>query len=131
MPTWAKAYVRQSLCRRRSERFFLLGNDRAGLRELCVEFLIVGPLFRQVVFMENGGNRAFWNAGFAVDAFFRRNVNHLLAFIEALDWTDHHAVSVLTGEARFGNNVSHAVSFRAVRPSHNCHPPAVINPVRR
>ena len=57
--------------------------------------------------MEDGFDGAFWNAGFAVNALFRMDVEHRLAFVEALDGADDNAVGVLAVEAGFGNDVSH------------------------
>lgn len=57
--------------------------------------------------MENCRNRALWNTSFAVDAFIWMNEENGFTFIEALDWTDDHAVSVFAVEAWFGYDMSH------------------------
>jgi hypothetical protein len=35
------------------------------------------------------------------------DVDHLVPFVEALDRANHHAVGVLAGETRFGDDVRH------------------------
>jgi hypothetical protein len=57
--------------------------------------------------VEDGFDRAFRNTRFAVDAFFRVNVEHLLPFVEALYRANDYTISVLAGETRFANDVRH------------------------
>jgi hypothetical protein len=57
--------------------------------------------------MENGLDRAFRNARFAVDAFIGMDVNHLLALVETLHGANYDAIGVLTTEAGLGNHMCH------------------------
>jgi hypothetical protein len=58
--------------------------------------------------MEDGSDRAFRNAGFAVNAFIRIDEEHLRTFIETVDRTNHNAICVLAIKARLGDDVSHS-----------------------
>src|SRR5690606_38390818 len=88
--------------------FFLLGDHRALRRKLSVQRGVVFPLFREVVFVEDGLDRTFGNARLAVDAFIRMDVEHRLTLVKTLDRTDDNAVGVLAVETRLRNDVSHA-----------------------
>ena len=63
--------------------------------------------------MEDRRNRAFWNARFAVNAFFRMNEQNRFTFVEAFDGTYNNAVSVFAVEARLSNDMSHGTPFHA------------------
>ena len=66
--------------------------------------------------MEDGLNRAFGDACFAVDAFIRVDVKNLVTFVETLDGTNDDAVGVLASKARLGNYMSHRnqISYSSV-----------------
>ena len=95
------------------KRFFLFGDDRELNSHLSVQFGERGPLFRQVVFVENGFDRTLRDAGFTIDAFIRVNVEHLFTLVKAFDRAHDHAVGVLAGKAGFGNDMSHGVNLLA------------------
>ncbi len=97
----------------------LLGDAWALRSHLGVQFLVGCPLAWQIVFVENGRNRAFRNAGFAVDAFIRVNEENRFAFVEALDRANNDAVGVLAVKAWFGDDMSHLsnLSDRQIRPT--------------
>jgi hypothetical protein len=57
--------------------------------------------------VEDGLDRALGNASLTVDALIRMDIEHLLAFVEALYGADDNTVGVLAGEARLRNYVSH------------------------
>ena len=73
------------------------------------------PLLRQVVEREDGGNRAHRNAGAAIDAFYRIDVQQLfgcvggLVFLgmNAIDWTRVHTGGVFGADARLSNHIGH------------------------
>jgi hypothetical protein len=92
---------------RAGERFFLFRDHRKLRCHFRVQRDKVFPFFRDVVFVEDGFDRTFRNASFAVDAFVRVNVENLIAFVEAFDRAHDHAVSVLASKAGFANNVCH------------------------
>jgi hypothetical protein len=69
----------------------------------------VFPFLRKVVLVENRFDRALRNTGLAVDALIRMDIEHLCAFIEAIDRADNDAIGVLAVEARLGDNVSHSL----------------------
>ena len=104
---WKRAACRDRNDLGASEGRLLLGDDRAALGEFGVEFFVVFPFFRKVVFVEDRLDRAFGNARFAVDAFFGVNVDHRFTFIEAFDGADDDAVRVFTSKTRLGDNVGH------------------------
>src|SRR5690242_1458204 len=89
------------------QRLFLLGNHRTLRGHLGIELdeglLVLGD----VVLVEDGLNRTLGNAGFAVDAFIRMDVEHLLPFVEALDRANDHAIGVFAAEASLDDNMSH------------------------
>ena len=92
---------------RLSQRFFLFGNYFGLRRHLGIHLDVVLPLFGYIVFVENGFNRAFRDAGFAVNAFFRMNIKHLFALVKALNGADHDTIGISATYARLGNNVGH------------------------
>ena len=63
--------------------------------------------------MEDRRNRAFRNARFAVNAFFRMNEKNRFTFVEAFDRTYDNAVCVFAVEARLSNDMSHGTPFHA------------------
>src|SRR6185369_6672534 len=75
------------------------------------------PLFRCLVEREDGLNRASRHTGAAVDAFVRVNIQHfrrlkrlfVLARMDAVDWADVNARRILGTDARFTNDVRHAL----------------------
>src|SRR6516165_2912668 len=100
----------------------LLFCDRAATgfqlrRFLGVELGEAAPLSRNIGFREDGFDRTFGHAGFAVDAINRVDVEHMLPLIEAFDRADDDAVRVFAVMARLSNSVSHiqsVLSFLAV-----------------
>jgi hypothetical protein len=90
-----------------NQRFFFLRDDRALRGHFGVQGGEIFPLFGQVVFVEDGFDRTFGDAGFAVDAFIGMNVEDFFSFIETFDWANHDAIGVFAPEARLGDNVSH------------------------
>jgi len=77
---------------------------------LGVEFGEASPLFRHIVFKEDRFYRALWHASFAVDAFFRVNVKHLLAFIETFYGANNYAIGVTATKTRLSDDMSHVDS---------------------
>ena len=57
--------------------------------------------------LENSFHWAFWDAGFAVNAFFRMDVKHLIALIEAFHRANDNTIGVLASGARFGDDMCH------------------------
>jgi hypothetical protein len=58
--------------------------------------------------VEDGGNGTLWHAGFAVNAFIRIDEEHLRAFVETVNRTNHDTIGVLAVKARLGDDVSHS-----------------------
>ena len=98
---------RRTLSARFSKRCFLLSNDRPLRRHFGVQLCVTRPLFRHIVFMEDGLNRALGYAGFAVDTFLRMNDENGFTFVEALHRTNDDAVRVFAVETWFCNNMGH------------------------
>jgi hypothetical protein len=57
--------------------------------------------------MENSFHGTLWNACLAVNALVRVNVEHFVAFVEALYRANNNAIGVLATKARLGNDMSH------------------------
>ena len=91
----------------------MFGDHRALRSHVGVELLVVSPFCRKVVFVEDGRNRAFRNAGFTIDAFIRVDEQDCFAFVKALHWTNDYAVCVFTVEARLSDDMSHVTPFPA------------------
>jgi hypothetical protein len=87
---------------------FFLGDHRQLQRHLGVQFGEACPLFRNVVFVEDGFDGTFRDAGFAVDALVGMDVENQFAFVETLDGANDDAIGVLAIEARFANDMSHS-----------------------
>lgn len=58
--------------------------------------------------MKDGLDRTLWNTGFTVNALIRVDVEHFLAFIEALDRANYDTVRVSATVTRLGYYVSHS-----------------------
>ena len=70
------------------------------------------PFFSLLVGVgDNGLRRAFGLAHAAVDAFFRADDEHVLAFIEAIDRAHFDAIHVFAADAGFGHDVRHKGSL--------------------
>jgi hypothetical protein len=67
------------------------------------------PLLRHIVFVKDGFDWAFRDAGFAVDALVWVDVEHLVAFVEALDRTNDDAVRVFAVKTWLRYDVWHLV----------------------
>ena len=86
---------------------FLFGDDGTLGGHFGVELDEGLLVFGHVVLVKDGFDGTFGDAGFAVDALIRMDVENLLAFIEALDRANNYAVGVLAAEAGLANNVGH------------------------
>lgn len=73
----------------------LLGDHFGIFGLLSVELQVRCPLRRQIVLVEDCLDGAFGNAGFAVNALFRMDVQHLLAFVETFHGANDNAIGVL------------------------------------
>jgi len=110
---WSPRLLRSVRARavRVGHRFLLLRDHRALGRQLGVERLVVGPFAREVVFVEDGLDGAFRDAGFAVNALVGMNVQHRLPLVETFYGAHHNAVGVFAIEARLSNDVGHSGPF--------------------
>src|SRR5256885_17226147 len=79
------------------------------LEELLVQLDEVLPLIGRLVFREDRLDRADGLASPAVDAFVRMDVEHRLAFVDAIHRTDLDTGLVLHVDARLGDDVRHQV----------------------
>src|SRR5262245_48604503 len=94
------------------QRLLPLHNLRALGRHLGVELDELLPLLRHFPLWEDSLHRALDSALVAVDAIIRADVQHLLAFVEAIARADRHAIGILATKAGRRHNVSHfAASF--------------------
>jgi hypothetical protein len=89
------------------QRRLLFGNDFTLGGHFSVQCNVGLPFVRHVVFVKNGLNGAFWNAGFTVNTLVWLDVQHPLAFVKALNGTDHYTIGVTAAIAGFSYNVSH------------------------
>lgn len=86
---------------------FLAADFRPFTREIGVnldEFLLI---FGNVLFRNNGINRAFWHAQGAIDALFGVDYQKIRTLMEAFDGADFHAVGVFTFNAVFKDDERH------------------------
>src|SRR6058998_4362713 len=83
------------------------------LEKLLVQLDEVLPLIGRLVFRENRLHRAHRLTGAAVDAFVRMDVEHRVAFVDAIHRTHLDAGLVLYVDARLGNDVRH-LSLRSL-----------------
>src|SRR6267142_2777472 len=77
------------------------------LEELLVQLDEALPLIRRLVFREDRLDRAHGLTRAAVDALVRMDVEHRLAFVDAIHRTDLDAGLVLHVDARFSDDVRH------------------------
>jgi hypothetical protein len=90
-----------------SQRLLLFRDHRALGSHFGVEFDEAFPFRRNVVFMENCLDRAFSDAGLAIDALFGMDVKHFVPGVETLHRADNHTICIAATDARLGDNVSH------------------------
>jgi hypothetical protein len=95
-----------------NQRVFLFRDDGALWSHLGVEFDEAFPILRDVVLMENRFDRTLGDAGFAIDAFIRVDVDDFVAFVETFDGTNDDAIRVLTSETWFADDVCHDRNLR-------------------
>src|SRR2546427_12244474 len=79
------------------------------LEKLLVQLDEVLPLIGRLVFREDRLDRAHGLTGAAVDAFVRMDVEHRVAFVDAIHRTDLDTGLVLHVDARLGDDVRHQV----------------------
>src|SRR5215831_9029705 len=79
------------------------------LEEFLVQLDEVLPLIGRLVFREDRLDRAHGLTSAAVDALVRMDVEHRLAFVDAIHWTHLDAGLVLHIDARLGDDVRHQV----------------------
>src|SRR5215467_15005543 len=79
------------------------------LEELLVQLDEVLPLIGRLVFREDRLDRAHGLTSAAVDALVRMDIEHRLAFVDAIHRTDLDAGLVLHVDARLGDDVRHQV----------------------
>jgi len=91
------------------QRLFLFRDDFALGGQFGVHFDVALPFGRNVVFVKNRFHGAFGDAGFAVDAFFGVDVEHLVSLVEALHWANNNAICVTATNTRLCDDVSHGL----------------------
>src|SRR5438876_16052 len=77
------------------------------LEEVDVDLVVVLPLVRDVVLIEDRLDRAHRLARAAVDAFIRMDVEHPVALVDAVDRALLDTSLVEDVDARLGDHVSH------------------------
>ena len=92
------------------------GRDRRQPAERLVRVHLrkVGPLGRNIGFGEDRLNRTLRNAGIAVDARLRIDVQHIVIKMKSFDGTDECTISVAAVHTGLGNDVSHSDGFSLV-----------------
>ncbi len=83
-------------------------SGRAFPGTLGVQFDVMQPWSRYVVFVENGIDRALGNTGFTVDAPFWMDVDHVGVLVKALGWANPQARLVFAAFAWFGYDHRHS-----------------------
>ena len=100
------------------ERLFLFGNDRKITRStlFSVEFDEPFLTLGNIVLVENRFDRAFWYTRFAVDAFFRMDVQNTFVLVEAFDGANDYTVSVFTIPTGLADNMCHDSLLWRINP---------------
>ncbi len=112
------------------QRFLLFG-DHFAIARFCfggVQLDVALPFVGDVVLMEDGFDGALGNACLAVDTLLGVDVEHLIAFVEALDWANDDAIGVFASRAGLGNNMSHVLDLSNQFKSGETGRPASIGP---
>ncbi len=91
----------------RAHWVFSFRDDRTVGRHLSIQRRVIGPFCRKIILVENRGRRTFWDACFAIDAFFRMNKKHRFAFVETFYGANGHTIGVLAVETGFCHHVCH------------------------
>jgi hypothetical protein len=87
---------------------------RANLVEkFNIGFVIISPLLREIIFVIDCFNRAYGLAGTTVHTLIRMNVEHPVAFIDAVHRTFINAGTVLHIDTGKGNDVGHKNSSKS------------------
>ena len=95
------------------ERLFLFGDHFAVTRFRFggIEFDVALPFIRHIVLVEDCLDGALGNACFSIDTLFGVDIEHLIAFVEALYRANDDAIGVFASRAGLGNNVSHGLDL--------------------
>ena len=81
---------------------------RRALEDITIDLHVLLLRRRHVFLGKDRRHRTLGLAGTAIDALIRLDVEHLLAFIDAVHGTDVDARLVFDVDARFGDDVRHA-----------------------
>jgi hypothetical protein len=87
-----------------------LGSSSWGpyfLEEIHIDRVVLAPLFWQVVLVINRLYWADWLTSSAIDALIRVDVEHAIAFIDAVHWAFINAGPIFDVNARKSNYISH------------------------
>jgi hypothetical protein len=76
-------------------------------KKLYVCFVIIGPLLRNIVLIVDSFNRANGLTGSTVNTLIRVDIEHAVAFIDAIHWAFFNAGLVLKVNAGQSDYVSH------------------------
>ena len=98
-----------------SRRHHGLTNSVFVLEPLIVNIHILGPLFRNFIFREDGFHGTFRDTGSAIDTLLRINKQHLLSFefrlitagMDAIDGAGIHTSCVFDSDTGFANDECH------------------------
>ena len=74
---------------------------------LGIQFNVMQPRFRYIVFVKNGFDRALRNTGATVDAFIWVDVDHVAVLIKAIGWANLQASLIFTAFAWFSHDHRH------------------------
>ena len=83
----------------------LLIGDLLGLDGVLLDEVL--PVGRNIRIHKDRVDRALWFAQTTVDALVWVDIDHVIAFVDAVDWANSHTGLVFDADARLGNNVWH------------------------
>jgi hypothetical protein len=94
---------------------YLCGTARGAnlVEKFNIGFVIISPLLREVIFVIDCFNRAYGLTGTAVHTLIGMNVEHSVAFIDAVHGTFINAGTVLHIDTGKGDDVGHKNSSKS------------------
>jgi hypothetical protein len=94
---------------------YLCGTARRAnlIEKFNIGFVIISPLLRQVIFVIDCFNWAYWLTGTTVHTLIRMNVEHPVTFIDAVHRTFINAGTVLYINTGKGDDVGHKNSSKS------------------
>jgi len=105
--------LKASLLLRLAEWLFPFGDVWPFRSHVGVELNVVGPLFWEVIFVEDRLDWTLGDACFAIDALIGMNHEDRFSLVKTFDGANDHAIGVFAVETGFSNDVGHQIILRS------------------